>query len=827
MNKPDTDIYSIKSEGEISAQNEIEKLINAQYKMANTWQLLGKTKQAEKSYLKIIGIKPDSKDAYLMLSRLMNERNQLKGIIEILRQGVEANPNEAELHKEFINALELDGKLDNAFNYYKLSQVSGEIKITQNDILCCVVVRNELQRLPYFLSYYREKGITKFLVVDNNSTDETIPYLLKQIDVSVWQSTLSFNRANFGSVWFELLLRKFGKEHWCLTLDADELLIYPDCEQKSIPDLCNELDNKGKTVFTAVLLDMYSDKTIKDTQYNSGQSFLEVCPYFDSKFYHIKYERSGPYKNQTYYFGGVRQRVFGEQGSYLLSKVALLKYNSNFILAGGQHWTNRSEFEIAEETGCLLHFKFFSAFIDYAKEESERKEHYGEGMQYKEYTQGLLNNENLKLFDEKYSLKFHNSQQLIDLGIMKTDDNSDDSSNRLLPQMFPRIQPLAENTARPFWSVMITVYKRTQYLEQALKSVLEQAPSTEEMQIEIIQDGTDETVRKEIEKIIRKIGGEQVCYYLASKQFGHPHIFNLCIERARGYWVHILHDDDWIKPGFYNSLKKGIETAPNIGAAFCRQIIIKDSESEHWVSWLERETPGIIANWLEKIATMCRIQFSSVVVKREVYEKLGGFFSGAKSAFDWDMWKRIAISYPFWFEPEVLSCSTKDGYEETNSLMKSGQQVADTRKSIELSRTYLPKNVTEKLTKKAGENYAKYAFDVAKLQLEKKDYQSAIANIREGLKCDNSEDTMQRLNSILLISEEGNNKSSINSELENLYGKWEPRLSVPVPGYSLLMPVPGDLPVFLKIALDVCGKQNHQHLIETIIVPDQWPNWTG
>lgn len=50
------------------------------------------------------------------------------------------------------------------------------------------------------------------------------------------------------------------------------------------------------------------------------------------------------------------------------------------------------------------------------------------------------------------------------------------------------------------------------------------------------------------------------------------------------------------------------------------------------------------------------------------------------------------------------------------------------------------------------------------------------------------------------------------------------RWSAPRPevaGYSLLMPVPGDLPVFLEMALSVCALQDRAHRIETIVVPDK------
>jgi hypothetical protein len=39
-------------------------------------------------------------------------------------------------------------------------------------------------------------------------------------------------------------------------------------------------------------------------------------------------------------------------------------------------------------------------------------------------------------------------------------------------------------------------------------------------------------------------------------------------------------------------------------------------------------------------------------------------------------------------------------------------------------------------------------------------------------------------------------------------------------GYTLLMPVPGDLPVFLDLALAVCRLQDHAHRRRTLVIPD-------
>ena len=51
---------------------------------------------------------------------------------------------------------------------------------------------------------------------------------------------------------------------------------------------------------------------------------------------------------------------------------------------------------------------------------------------------------------------------------------------------FPRLSEVSSETQRPFWSVMLTVYRRTAFLEQALRSVLAQAPGPEKMQIEVV-----------------------------------------------------------------------------------------------------------------------------------------------------------------------------------------------------------------------------------------------------------------------------------------------------------------------------------------------------
>lgn len=726
--------------------------VEDQFRQAELLPEQGKLDQAIATYQKVLELKPTHAQALLALEKLLSQTGDFMAAIDAYRQAILHNPNDAELHKRHINLMTVEGGLPAAFEHYELARADAKtVEIAASDLLCCVVVRNELPRLPYFLDYYRHKGVAKFLIVDNDSTDETLAYLRQQPDVYVWHSAKSFNQVNFGSVWFELLLRQYGIGHWCLTVDADELLHYPDCEHKTILQLCQELDEKHYRAYTAVLLDMYSDQSIQETAYTPGQNFLEVCPYFDRQFYHRKQEQAGSYHNQTLYFGGLRERVFGAAGDYILSKVPLLKYGPEVVIVGGQHLTNLPETKIARESGCLLHFKYFSLFFDYVAKEVQRKEHYGDAHQYSEYARTLSTTPTLKLYDEAHSVQFQSSQQLVQLGILQVEPSPAESShNSTLTPEFPPVLQLPPQTHRPLWSVMITAYKRVDYLEQCLRSVLEQAPDAREMQVEVVNDGAPESVQAEIAAIVDRVGQGRVSFYRHSENIGHPHIFNLCIQRAQGQWIHLLHDDDWVGPGFYAALQAGIETEPGIGAAFCRHTHIDEAGEVHWVSNLERGTSGILPNWIETIASHCQLQFSSIVVKRAAYETLGGFCAQANSAFDWEMWQRIAVRYPVWYEPQPLAYFREHSGAESYRLIQSGQQIVDTCAAIEVARTYLPRTATEQFSTRARKSYAFRALGLAKQQIERGEDQAAMANLREAVKCSQSQAVQQAIVQLLL-----------------------------------------------------------------------------
>jgi len=295
----------------------------------------------------------------------------------------------------------------------------------------------------------------------------------------------------------------------------------------------------------------------------------------------------------------------------------------------------------------------------------------------------------------------------------------------------PAIHVLPDDDSRPFWSVMIPTYNpRADYLEETLHSVLQQDPGPEEMQIEIVDDCSKDSTASEV---IRRVGAGRVMFQTEAQNRGLANNWNRCIERARGQWVHILHQDDIVLPGFYDALRKGAECR-DAGAIFCRHAIA-DSKGEWFqLSELHREWAGLLDDWHAKITTQQLIQFAAIVVRRRIYEHLGGFLPHLHYVPDWEMWQRIASQFPFWFEPSILACYRLHGSSATSRLRVDAADVRDVREMIDLTMTYHSPARGRVLARKARSRYAEEAVSRARELLVEAGFQPAWKHIVEALR---------------------------------------------------------------------------------------------
>jgi len=280
-----------------------------------------------------------------------------------------------------------------------------------------------------------------------------------------------------------------------------------------------------------------------------------------------------------------------------------------------------------------------------------------------------------------------------------------------IPQSPPQILPVPEGTKRPLWSVMIPAYNCSVYLPQAIESVLKQDRGPELMQIEVIDDFSTDA---DVEQLVECVGKGRVAYFRQPQNVGSLRNFETCINHSRGKYVHLLHGDDAVEDNFYNIIEGLFEKYPTAGAAFTNfSYIDGNGVSVPMTNSQLLEEPGIIHDFLFRIAKRQLIQPPAIVVKREVYENLGGFFA-AHFGEDWEMWSRISSRYPVAYSPMRMACYRVSNIQSiSQQSFLTGQNIRDIIKVIDIIQDYIPEARKKEVKNYALAYYAIYCIKVA------------------------------------------------------------------------------------------------------------------
>ncbi|RPD51597.1 MULTISPECIES: glycosyltransferase family 2 protein [Chitinophagaceae] len=271
-----------------------------------------------------------------------------------------------------------------------------------------------------------------------------------------------------------------------------------------------------------------------------------------------------------------------------------------------------------------------------------------------------------------------------------------------IPSTPPSIDPVAPGVHRPKISVMVPVFNCTEYIQEALESVLQQGWSAEDMQIEVIDDFSTDA---DVEGLVQRVGGGRVAYYRQQANVGSLWNFQTCIQRARGHYVHILHGDDKVHPGFYDTMMGIFETYPEAGAAFCAFDMMGPTSEFFATSGKMEPERGIIKNALYRMGSKPWLQYACMVVKREAYEQLGSFYL-ATYGEDWEMWVRIAKNYPIVYTPEALAVYRVHPSSITRRSYMTGENIRDLAKVIKRIAEHLPKEQQKQAATEARKYWA-------------------------------------------------------------------------------------------------------------------------
>jgi len=191
---------------------------------------------------------------------------------------------------------------------------------------------------------------------------------------------------------------------------------------------------------------------------------------------------------------------------------------------------------------------------------------------------------------------------------------------------------------KPLISIITPTYNRATSLPRALESIFDQ--TFKNWEIIIIDDGSTDTTQEILKKFQEQ--NKNVICIKHDKNKGVTAARNTGLHEAKGDYIAFLDSDDVWLP---QKLEKQLEVfnrSPDIGLVYTGALFINEKGGEQRIK--NATVEGYI--YEQEIAFNPIGSPSRVMVKREVFEKVGMFDENFSVLEDWEMWIRITKTYP-------------------------------------------------------------------------------------------------------------------------------------------------------------------------------------
>lgn len=186
-------------------------------------------------------------------------------------------------------------------------------------------------------------------------------------------------------------------------------------------------------------------------------------------------------------------------------------------------------------------------------------------------------------------------------------------------------------------SVIIPTYGRSESLQVSIESVCSQ--TYEQIEIIVVDDNGENTVsQKQVKKIVSKFG-DRVKYISYEQNRGGSYARNIGAFASIGDYICFLDDDDFFSPQKIEKQLDLLERNPSMVACYCNHVrknIIENKISSYYSPY----SGNILLPVLLFKVDAC--SGSTLMVKRSVFRKLGGFTTKLKRCQDYEFLARLS-----------------------------------------------------------------------------------------------------------------------------------------------------------------------------------------
>lgn len=209
-------------------------------------------------------------------------------------------------------------------------------------------------------------------------------------------------------------------------------------------------------------------------------------------------------------------------------------------------------------------------------------------------------------------------------------------------------------------SIVITTYKRPQFLRQAIESVLEQ--TFRDFELIIVNDDPE---GDDAEKIVLSYRDPRIVYIKNKKNIGGAKSLNKGLKIAKGDYIAILDDDDvWLSQDKLEKQVKFLDENPEYIIVGTSSIEVdKETGKEVWRYTGEFGTENVENYLLLKVP----FAHSSILCQKDIMLRVGGYTEDLVWGKDIDLYLKIAKFGKFGFLPECFIKHRELFWKEKNA----------------------------------------------------------------------------------------------------------------------------------------------------------------
>ena len=182
----------------------------------------------------------------------------------------------------------------------------------------------------------------------------------------------------------------------------------------------------------------------------------------------------------------------------------------------------------------------------------------------------------------------------------------------------------------PKVSVIIATYNRAHYIKEAVDSVL--AQTFKDYEIVIVDDGSTDATKQVLQEY-----GDKIRYFYQDNQ-GQAKALSHAVREAKGEYLAFIDDDDMWLPEKLAIQMQVFTTNGDIGLV-ASSMYLTDKNGNITSTWGK---PADVKENFESLFEENIIGFPSVVVRKDLVNRVGGFDETLITTQDYDLWLRLS-----------------------------------------------------------------------------------------------------------------------------------------------------------------------------------------